>query len=139
MEWEVLSATEETILMSYTIIASWDADNKVTAEVGADTEEQAQTLLASAKKEGYTNAFYVEDVHKDKSWSCLTVDPINKVLVHNQEEEAQALVISEVIPEIALLEAAVTPRRMRDAVLTDDGKKWLDDQEKRIAVERAKL
>ncbi len=37
------------------------------------------------------------------------------------------------------LEAAVTQRRLRDAHLTDDGKKWLDDQEKLIAVERAKL
>ena len=37
------------------------------------------------------------------------------------------------------LEAAVTPRRLRDSILTDDGKKWLDDQEKLIAVERGKL
>ncbi len=37
------------------------------------------------------------------------------------------------------LETAVTPRRMRDSVLTADGKTWLDDQEKLIAVERAKL
>ena len=41
--------------------------------------------------------------------------------------------------KIWTLESAVTPRRMRDAVLTEDGKKWLDDQEKLIAVERAKL
>ena len=37
------------------------------------------------------------------------------------------------------LEMAVSPRRMRDSVLTADGKTWLDDQEKLIAVERAKL
>ena len=41
--------------------------------------------------------------------------------------------------KIEQLEIAITPRRIRDSVLTDDGKKWLDDQEKLIAVERAKL
>jgi hypothetical protein len=41
--------------------------------------------------------------------------------------------------EIARLESLITPRRMRDSVLTADGKTWLDDQEKLIAVERAKL
>ena len=43
------------------------------------------------------------------------------------------------LEKIWTLEAAVTPRRVRDSVLTEDGKKWLDDQEKLIAVERAKL
>ena len=37
------------------------------------------------------------------------------------------------------LEMAITPRRIRDSILTADGKTWLDDQEKLIAVERAKL
>ena len=41
--------------------------------------------------------------------------------------------------KIDQLEMAVSPRRMRDSVLTADGKTWLDDQEKLIAVERAKL
>ena len=40
---------------------------------------------------------------------------------------------------INTLEEAITPRRVRNSVLSDDGKKWLDDQEKLIAVERAKL
>ena len=37
------------------------------------------------------------------------------------------------------LEDDISPRRLRDAHLTADGKTWLDDQEKLIAVERAKL
>ena len=37
------------------------------------------------------------------------------------------------------LEDEVTPRRVRDAVLTDDGKTWLEAKEAEIAVERAKL
>jgi len=41
--------------------------------------------------------------------------------------------------KIWTLEAAVTPRRLRDAHLTEDGKTWLTNQEKLIADERAKL
>ena len=41
--------------------------------------------------------------------------------------------------EIKKLELEVTPRRVRDAVLTDDGKTWLEAKEAEIAVERAKL
>jgi hypothetical protein len=37
------------------------------------------------------------------------------------------------------LEASVTPRRLRDAFASDEGKKWVADQEALIATERAKL
>lgn len=39
--------------------------------------------------------------------------------------------------QIAALEATQTPRRMRDAALTDLGKTWLQDLENRIAALRA--
>ena len=45
----------------------------------------------------------------------------------------------EAMDKIYELENAITPRRMRDSVLTADGKTWLDDQEKLIGVERGKL
>tara|TARA_B100000745_G_C20028486_1_gene350009 strand:- start:13 stop:429 length:417 start_codon:yes stop_codon:yes gene_type:complete len=55
-------------------------------------------------------------------------------------KKAVARTVAEIAQEkIGLLEHAVTPRRLRDAHLTADGKTWLDDQEKLIAVERAKL
>ena len=41
--------------------------------------------------------------------------------------------------KIWTLEAAVTPRRIRDAFASDEGKKWVADQEALIATERAKL
>jgi hypothetical protein len=40
--------------------------------------------------------------------------------------------------EIARLESTITPRRIRE-MTTADGTKWVDDVEKLIAVERAKL
>ena len=45
----------------------------------------------------------------------------------------------EAMANILSLEGEITPRRIRDSVLTDDGKTWLENKEKEIAVERAKL
>ena len=38
--------------------------------------------------------------------------------------------------EISRLEGEVTPRRLRDALLTPDGKTWLQGKEDAIAVQR---
>jgi hypothetical protein len=46
---------------------------------------------------------------------------------------------NEAMSEIQRLEQLITNKRLRDSILTADGKTWLDDQEKLIAVERAKL
>lgn len=45
----------------------------------------------------------------------------------------------EALKQIAALEAQVTPRRMREATLTDDGKLWLTNIETQIAELRSKL
>ena len=37
------------------------------------------------------------------------------------------------------LEATITPRRLREALLTDEGKAWLADVEAQIAAHRAQL
>ena len=52
---------------------------------------------------------------------------------------ADGAVRREAMDKISDLENAITPRRMRDSVPTVDGKTWLEDQEKLIAVERGKL
>jgi len=43
------------------------------------------------------------------------------------------------LKEIHRLEGTITPRRLRDSVLTDEGKAWLTDVEAKIATERGKL
>jgi len=45
----------------------------------------------------------------------------------------------DALAEIDRLEAEVTNRRLREAVLTQDGADWLSNQEALIAAERAKL
>ena len=41
--------------------------------------------------------------------------------------------------EIQRLESTITPRRLRDALANDAGKKWVADVEALIATERGKL
>jgi len=46
---------------------------------------------------------------------------------------------NDAMEEISRLESTVTPRRMRDAVASVEGKTWLADIESKIAIERVKL
>ena len=45
----------------------------------------------------------------------------------------------EALTAIQSLESEITPRRIREAVLTAEGKAWLDAQEKAIELQRNKL
>lgn len=44
-----------------------------------------------------------------------------------------------IMDKIETLETEVTPRRLRDSVLTTDGKTWLTNKEAEVAEERSKL
>ena len=78
-------------------------------------------------------------VHEDLLWVDVPDDTTD------QDTYVDGAVVKYVAPtlttleKIMVLEAAVTPRRLRDSILTADGKTWLDDQEKLIAAERSKL
>ena len=78
-------------------------------------------------------------VHKDLIWVDVADDTTEQDTYVDGKVVKYVAPVPTVLDKIMDLEAAVTPRRMRDSVLTDDGKTWLDDQEKLIAVERAKL
>ena len=78
-------------------------------------------------------------VHKDLLWVDVPDDTTD------QDTYVDGAVVKYVAPtlttleKIMVLEVSVTPRRLRDSILSADGKTWLDDQEKLIAVERGKL
>jgi hypothetical protein len=56
-----------------------------------------------------------------------------------EKEWADGEVARNAIAEIQRLEATITPRRIRDALANDAGKKWVADVEALIATERGKL
>ena len=55
-----------------------------------------------------------------------------------EKEWADGAAVRDATAEIHRLESTVTPRRIRE-MTTADGAKWVDDVEKLIAIERAKL
>ena len=55
-----------------------------------------------------------------------------------EKEWADGAAVRNATAEIHRLESTVTPRRIRE-MTTADGAKWVDDVEKLIAIERAKL
>ena len=55
-----------------------------------------------------------------------------------EKEWTDGKVKRDATEEIHRLESTVTPRRIRE-MTTADGAKWVDDVEKLIAIERAKL
>ena len=55
-----------------------------------------------------------------------------------EKEWADGAAVRDATAEIHRLESTVTPRRIRE-MTTADGVKWVDDVEKLIAIERAKL
>ena len=55
-----------------------------------------------------------------------------------EKKWADGAVVRNARQEISRLEATVTPRRIRE-MTTVAGAKWVDDLEKLIAIERAKL
>ena len=59
-----------------------------------------------------------------------------------EKSEAQEVIDAakrEIQAKIETLEDKITPRRIRDALASDEGKKWVADVEAEIAKERAKL
>ena len=56
-----------------------------------------------------------------------------------EKKWADGKVARNAIAEIQRLESTITPRRIRDALANDAGKKWVADVEALIATERGKL
>ena len=61
-----------------------------------------------------------------------------ETVTHDSSTEAADDIKESAYRKIMELEATVTPRRIRE-MTTADGAKWIDDVEKLMAVERAKL
>ena len=89
---------------------------------------------------------YREDPHSEKTignavgFTRIALEDLRVVDDDLTEEQYEARSNDELLPldKIARLESTVTPRRIRE-MTTVAGAKWVDDLEKLIAIERAKL
>ena len=66
-------------------------------------------------------------------------DAENAVIDAEEQAWADGAVAREASAKITILENLITPRRLRDAVLSEEGKAWLTAKEAEIATERSKL
>ena len=78
-------------------------------------------------------------VHESLSWVDVADDTTTQDTYVDGAVVKYVEPVPTVLDKIIDLEAAVTPRRIRDAFASDEGKKWVADQEALIATERAKL
>ena len=78
-------------------------------------------------------------VHESLTWVDVADDTTEKDTYVDDAVVKYVEPVLTTLEKIMALESAVTQRRIRDSILTADGKTWLDDREKLIAVERAKL
>ena len=83
--------------------------------------KEVDEALDATKKRGETEVVVDGD----------TVTVTKKAIAKSTAEIAQ--------DKIFELEAAISQRRLRDAVLTEDGKAWLTNKEQAISAERSKL
>ena len=90
--------------------------------------------IAHATKYG---GFSVADIGGNQEFWI--VDKAKKTITQDTATENSVTAKRNASIEIVRLESTVTSRRLRDALANDEGKTWVVDVEKLIAVERAKL
>ena len=82
------------------------------------------------------SGFAVEDIGGNQEF--WVVDKAKKTITQDTATENSVIALRNIKAEINRLESTVSSRRIRE-MTTADGAKWVDDVEKLIAIERAKL
>ena len=106
-------------------------DNKLTKYQPFETEAEA---IAHATAYG---GFAVKDIGGNQEFWI--VDKDKKTITKDTATENSVTAKKNAMAEIQELESSITPRRLRDALANDAGKKWVADVEALIATERGKL
>ena len=127
------------VTIPWLLVASWDEDNKITSLNQTNIKSEAETLLSTIQKAGNSKAFIVQTEHAHADVAYITVDPVGKTVTFDEEGALANATAKQALTKIKQLEASLTPRRLRDALASDEGKTWVADVEKLIATERAKL
>lgn len=107
----------------------------VSSAAGKITKYQDFDTLAEAQAH---TAIHGGFAHSTPGQNIAYITVTGEVLTYDAAGLAADEATATVLAAISSLEAAITPRRVREAVLgTDNG--WLAGQEALIAIERAKL
>ena len=96
-------------------------------------ESEADAIAHATQYNGFT----VEDI--GGNFEFWIVDKDKKTITKDTATETSVTAKRNAMAEIEKLESSITPRRLRDALANDVGKKWVADVEALIATERSKL
>jgi len=123
--------------MSFLVIVDATPDNKIAKLQKYETRLDADAHI-SRIAERYPKAFIVENPPAF-GMDYATVDMDAKTFVYDNVRYDAEQIKTNAQGEINRLEGMVTPRRMRDALASDEGKAWVANVEAKIKVERDKL
>ena len=124
--------------MNFMVIVDATPDNKIAKwQPNFATMEEANAHIAMVA-ENYPKAFVVENPPAF-GIDYVTVDMDAKTFVYDNVRYDAQKIKDDAQGEINRLEGIVTPRRVRDALASDDGKAWVALVEEKIKSERAKL
>lgn len=119
--------------MSYLTIVKWTNSNHIAKYQKYNNKSDAD---AHALQHG---GFVVVEPEKPYALSYLIVDEGAKTVTYDKQAYDASQDKIKLENEILGLEISVTPRRLREALMTQSGKDWLDNVDSLIAIERAKL
>ena len=123
--------------MTHLVIVDSTSDNKIAKMQNYENRADADAHVAMVA-EKYPKAFVVDNPPAF-GIDYVTVDMDAKTFVYDNVRYDAEQIKTNAQGEINRLEGMVTPRRMRDALASDEGKEFVTDIEEKIKVERAKL
>ena len=123
--------------MTYLVVVDTTPDNKIAKMQNYDSRAEADAHVARVLP-NYPNAFVVDNPSA-YVMDYTTVDVAAKTITYDSSGVDAQKVKDDAQGEITRLEGTVTPRRMRDALASDEGKAWVASVEEKIKSERAKL
>ena len=123
--------------MTYLVIVDTTSDNKIAKMQNYDSRSEADAHVARVI-EKYPDSFVVDNP-ASYALDYTTVDVAAQTITYDSSAYDAQKVKDDAQGEINRLEGTVTPRRVRDALASDEGKVWVALVEEKIKVERAKL
>jgi hypothetical protein len=123
--------------MTYLVVVDTTPDNKIAKMQNYENRAEADAHVARVLL-NYPNAFVVDNP-SPHVMDYTTVDVAAKTITYDSAGYTAQKVKDDAQNKINQLEGTVTARRIRDAMVSDEGKAWVALVEEKIKSERAKL
>lgn len=123
--------------MTYLVIVDTTSDNKIAKMQNYENRAEADAHVARVLP-NYPDAFVIDNP-SPYVMDYTTVDVAAQTITYDSSAYDAQKVKDDAQGEINRLEGTITARRIREVLVSDEGKAWIADIEEKIKVERAKL